>query len=147
MDGTNDADPFLPIPSGKGLYPGDPGYPGTYKDNMQQMIDAINGMGKQVCLAKPPITLGDTLDGIQYVDPDTGVTNLQIKEYNQVIDELVNDLFNYITISPPNFYNYFKEIDSATGDPRYKDQFIDNLHPNGIGYQSMAQLWFDALTN
>ena len=144
--GTNDANPMLPIPSGKGLHPGDPGYPGTYKDNLQQIINAINGAGKQVCLAKPPITLGDTVNGTQYVDPDTGARNLQIKEYNQVIDELVNDFSNHIIIIPPNFYNYFKEIDPVTGNSRYKDQFSDNLHPNGIGYQSMAELWFEALT-
>ena len=145
--GTNDANPMLPIPSGKGLHPGDPGYPGTYKDNLQQIINAINGAGKMVCLAKPPITLGDTVNGTQYVDPDTGARSLQIKEYNQVIDELVNDFSNYITAIPPNLYEYFKEVDPATGNPRYEDQFSDNLHPNGIGYQSMAELWFEALTN
>jgi lysophospholipase L1-like esterase len=146
MYGTNDADPFLPIPSGKGLYPGDPGYPGTFKDNMQQMIDAINGEGKQVCLAKPLITLGDTVNGARYVDPDTGRRSQQIKEYNLVIDELVNDASNHITVTPPDFYNYFKEVDPVTGDPRYEDQYSDNLHPNGIGYQSMAALWFETLT-
>ena len=144
--GTNDANPMLPIPSGKGLHPGDPGYLGTYKDNLQQMINAINGAGKKVCLAKPPITLGDTVNGPQYADPDSGGRSQQIKEYNQVIDELVNDLSNHITVIPPNFYNYFKEVDPVTGNPRYKDQFSDNLHPNGIGYQSMAELWFEALT-
>jgi len=146
MYGTNDSDPFFPIPSGKGLHPGDPGYPGTYKDNLQQMINAINAAGKQVCLAKLLITLGDTPNGVRYVDPDIGRRSQLIKEYNEVVDELVNDPSNHITVTPPDFYNYFKEVDPATGDPRYEDQFSDNLHPNGIGYQSMAALWFGALT-
>ena len=55
-------------------------------------------------------------------------------------------LTNNITITPPDFYNYFKHIDPGTGNPRYEDQYADNLHPKGVGYQSMAGLWFDALT-
>lgn len=144
--GTNDARPWAPVPSGKGLNPGDPGYPGTYKDNMQQIIDEINNAGKEVSLAKLPIALGDSVNGVPYVDPDTGARSLLIKEYNQVIDEFVNDPTNNIIVMPPDFYNYFKDIDPATGFPRYEDQYADNLHPNGIGYQSMASLWFDALT-
>jgi lysophospholipase L1-like esterase len=144
--GTNDADPMLPIPSGKGLNPGDPGYPGTYKDNLQQIINAINSAGKQVCVAKPPIALGDTVNGARYANPDTGARSVQIKEYNQVVDELANNPSNHLTITPPNFYNYFKEVDPVIGNPRYEDQFTDNFHPNGIGYQSIAELWFEALT-
>jgi lysophospholipase L1-like esterase len=144
--GTNDARPWAPVPSGKGLNPGDPGYPGTYKDNMQQIIDAINNAGQEVCLAKIPIALGDTVNSVPYVDPDTGARSVLIKEYNEVIDEFENDPSNDITVTPPSFYNFFKEIDPGTGNPRYEDQYADNLHPNGIGYQSMAGLWFDALT-
>ena len=81
--GTNDARPWAPVPSGKGLNPGDPGYPGTYKDNMQQILDAINNAGKEVCLAKPGIALGDVADsGPPYPDPDNGARSLLIKEYN-----------------------------------------------------------------
>ena len=69
-----------------------------------------------------------------------------IKEYIEVIDELVNNPANYTRIEPPDFYSFFKEIDLDTGQARYEDQYIDGLHPNGEGYQSMAQLWFNALT-
>jgi lysophospholipase L1-like esterase len=145
--GTNDSDvTWAPVPSGRGLYPGNAGYPGTYKHNMQQMIDAINNAGKKVCLAKLPITLGDSPFSVPYPDPDNAARNVLIREYNQVIDELVNDPSNAITVAPPDFYNYFKSIDPVTGNPRYTDQYADNLHPNGLGYQSMANLWFDALT-
>lgn len=146
MYGTNDARPWAPVPSGKGLNPGDPGYPGTYKDNMQQIIDAINNKGKEVRLAKPPIALGDSASGAKYADPDIGARSVLIKQYNEVINELVNDPKNKITVIPPDFYSYFKEIDPGTGQPRYEDQYYDNIHPNGIGYQSIAELWFDALT-
>jgi lysophospholipase L1-like esterase len=144
--GTNDADIWLAVPSGRGLTPGDAGYPGTYKDNMQQIIDAINNAGKTVCLAKIPIALGDGPFSIPFPDPDNAARNLLIKEYNQVIDELVSDPSNAITVPPPDFYNYFKDIDPVTGNPRHADQYSDNLHPNGLGYQSMANLWFYALT-
>ena len=146
MYGTIDARPWAPVPSGKGLNPGHPGYPGTFKDSMQQIADAINNAGKEVILAKPPITLGDSTDTEPYPDPDTGARSVLIKEYNQVIDELVSDPLNNITVTPPDFYNYFKGIDPATGSPRYEDQYFDNLHPNGIGFQSMAEFWFNTLT-
>jgi len=144
--GTNDSDIWAPVPSGRGLNPGDAGYPGTYKDNIQQIIDAINNAGKTVCLAKIPIALGNGPFSVPFADPDNAARNLLIKEYNQVIDELVNNPLNAITVPPPDFYSYFKDIDPVTGNPRYVDQYGDNLHPNGLGYQSMANLWFDALT-
>jgi lysophospholipase L1-like esterase len=139
--GTNDG-----VPSGKGLKPGDSGYPGTFKDNMQQIIDAINDAGKEVCLAKPPIALGSTADSDPYEDPDQGTKSLWIKEYNQVIDELVNDPLNNISVAPPDFYSYFNYYDPSTNRYRYEDEYIDNLHPNGVGYHSMAQLWLESLT-
>lgn len=146
MYGTNDSDIWAPVPSGIGLNPGDAGYPGTFKDNVQNIIDAINNAGKTVCLAKIPIALGDGPFSVPFADPDNAARNIMIKEYNQVIDELVNDASNAITLVPPDFYSYFNDIDPVTGNPRYVDQYADNLHPNGLGYQSMANLWFDALT-
>jgi lysophospholipase L1-like esterase len=144
--GTNDAWPILPVPSGKGLEPGNPGYPGTFKDNMQQIIQAINNDEKEVCLAKPPIALGDSADGEPYEDPDNGQRSLLIKEYNEVIDELVSDSSNQIDIIPPDFYGYFNYYDPQAGTYRYEIEYFDNLHPNGQGYHSMAEQWFEALT-
>ena len=120
--GTNDADPiFANVPSGKGLNPGDAGYNGSYKDNMQKMISAIKTVGKIPYLAKVPYTL----------DP---ARNANILEYNQVIDELVT--VNTITVTPPDFYGWFQANQGQLADP---------LHPNGAGYQSMANLWRNAL--
>jgi lysophospholipase L1-like esterase len=55
--------------------------------------------------------------------------------YNQAINELV--AANNITVIPPDFYTWFQN------NPNQLQS--DGLHPNGIGYQSMANLWFNAL--
>jgi lysophospholipase L1-like esterase len=136
--GTNDSSGLLPVPSGYGLELGDDGYDGTFKDNMQQIVDLINGEGKEVCLSKVPIARGQTANSEPFPDPENASRNIIIQEYNAVIDELVQEDSNGIVVNPPDFYNYFKD--------HLWDEFYDNLHPNGVGYQSMADLWFYALT-
>jgi lysophospholipase L1-like esterase len=119
--GTNDA--VTPVPSGSGLHPGDAGYPGSFKDNMQQIITAVKNAGKLPYLGKVPYSIG------QYL-----ARNTLYQTYNQVIDQLVAE--NNITVIPPDFYTWFQN---------HQNQFSDDLHPNGIGYQSMANLWQSAL--
>ena len=122
--GSNDADTFFggPTPSGKGLLPGNAGYSGSYKDNMQRIISAIVFGGKTPYLAKVPYC-------------STSRCDLQsIQEYNAVIDELV--VANLISVVPPDFYSWFQA---------HTSQLADGLHPNGTGYQSMANLWATAL--
>jgi lysophospholipase L1-like esterase len=143
--GTNDARPWLPVPSGLGLGSNSTGYLGSFKDNMQQIIDAINADGRETCLAKAPIALGDCYGCEPYPDPDTGPRSVLIKEYNEVIDELVNESSNLIDIIPPDFYSYFNYYDSQAESYRYEIEYADNLHPNGQGYRSMAEQWFEAL--
>jgi lysophospholipase L1-like esterase len=121
--GTNDA-LFPAVPSGLGLKPGDVGYSGSYKDNMQTMISAILAAGKTPYLAKVPYTL-DSMTDI-----------LRIQDYNRVVDELIFD--NLIMVIPPDLYTYFQSNPSKLSS--------DGIHPNGAGYQSMANLWFTALT-
>ena len=135
--GTNDSSIFMPVPSGKGLNPGDAGYPGTFKDNMQQIVDAINAAGKVAALAKVPITLADCSTCPFSPDPSVEQKNAFIRDFNMVIDELVADSGNNITIAPPDFYTYF--------EANYATEYSDYLHPNGMGYDSMAELWFEAL--
>ncbi len=122
--GTNDA--WGPFPSGLGLYPGEEGYPGTFKDNMQRIITEIENAGKVPYLAKVPAAFGN----FSYFNP-------YLQEYNQVIDELKDE--NNINIVPPDFYCHF------TNNPYEMDP--DGLHPNGTGYQSMAEIWLDTLLN
>ena len=120
--GSNDA--FIPVPSGWNLMPGDPGYAGTFKDNMQRMITAIEQSGKIPYLAKIPFSNGS----FAFLTTFTA-------EYNSVVDELA--VSNGIDVVPPNLYCLFES---------YPNQLSDGLHPNGVGYQSMAQWWLDALT-
>jgi len=137
--GTNDSNVFMPTPTGLGLHPGDPGYPGTFKANLQQMIDTINAAGKTAVLGKVPIALAGCGGCPVYADPDQGQRNVQfIKPYNQVIDELVANPANHLLITPPDFYAHFLQT--------YPTEYGDDIHPNGLGYQSIARLWCQALT-
>ncbi|GMQ88581.1 MAG: hypothetical protein BMS9Abin09_0009 [Gammaproteobacteria bacterium] len=133
--GTNDSGGSLPLLSGLGLNPGDPGYTGSYKDYLQQIIDAVvpappAGAGKLVFFPKiPPFLSSSTRDA-------------KVQEYNQVIDELVARLkidypSGYLNYTPPDFHSYF------TANP--SEMISDLIHPNGTGYQSMGRLWCEAL--
>jgi len=85
------------------------------------------------------VTLADCGSCTPYPVPDQGARNvLFVKPYNQVIDELVADPANYLTVTPPDFYGHFVQT--------YPTEYADILHPNGLGYQSMARLWCQALT-
>jgi len=123
MYGTNDARLSVPVPSGKGLRPGEPGYNRSYKDNLQKILSAILAAGRIPYLAKVPYTAWGTIN------------ILSIQDYNVVIDELV--VANNIAVTPPDFYTYFQ---------KHPDELVDGLHPNKTGYESMANLWFQALT-
>ncbi|MGI9284974.1 MAG: GDSL-type esterase/lipase family protein, partial [Pseudomonadales bacterium] len=131
MYGMNDAGPPTPVPSGLGLNPGDGGYPGSFKDNMQRIINVIVADGKQAVVARINIALGDSATGPQYPDPETGARSVLVQEYNQVI---VSELSNR-TLGPDFFTFYLNNA----------GQYSDNIHPDGIGYQSMADLWRQVL--
>jgi lysophospholipase L1-like esterase len=132
--GTNDSH-NLRVPSGEGLSPSNPGYAGSFKDNMQQIINAIVASNKIPILAKLPITFGTSSRSNPFTDPDNAQRNFLIQEYNRVIEELISA--NNLQTAVPDFYNYFRAN---------RAQMSDNLHPNGLGYQSMAELWSNALT-
>lgn len=126
--GTNDAF-WEQTPSGLGLQPQDPGYLGSYKDYMSQILDLVVVAGKQASLAKlPPIT-----SNLGAVPTPPAVMNQFIQEYNQVIDELVVE---YGLPPAPDFYSYF------AANP---GELADGVHPTGVGYQEMAARWADAL--
>jgi lysophospholipase L1-like esterase len=116
--GTNDANPFVSTPSGLGM---NPAPAGSYKANLQQMINLIKNSNKTPYLAKVPFTL----DAARIA---------KILEYNQVIDELV--AANGISAPPPDYYGWFQA---------HQDELADSLHPDGVGYQSMAALWRNVL--
>jgi lysophospholipase L1-like esterase len=106
----------------------------TYKANIQAIMTAIKNAEKIPYLAKVP-----------YVDPTNPLfpaglnfSDAAIHLYNQAIDELAADPLNGISVVPPDFYGWFQ---SHTG------QLDDGIHPTGTGYQSMATLWFNELTD
>jgi len=129
--GANDSSGGSPTPDGLGLsctnlinFTGcDSGYLGSFKHNLQQVLNAANAVGKSVYLGKTsPHLLNTTRDAL-------------IAQYNQVVDELVSE--NGSGYVPANFHSYF------TAHP---DEFdADGLHPAGIGYVSMGRLWCQTL--
>ena len=96
---------------------------GNYKNNMQTIVSAIFAAGKTPYLAKVPYT------------SNSNYSISSVQEYNVVIDELIAE--NSLTVGPPDLYALFQDPGLLSGD---------GLHPNGVGYQSMAEQWFNALT-
>ena len=133
MFGTNDANPDIHVPVE------------TFKNNMQQMIDIVKNAGKEPILAKIPRVLGDSNLSLSYeergIDPEDGETNIDIKAYNIVIDELVSD--NDIIVIPPDFYTYFKETYGDTYSTTEQDGYADTIHPDGLGYHDIAEIWLN----
>ena len=102
----------------------DPAVPrDTYKANMQAIITAIKNAGKTPFLAKVPYTT-------EILEKDLAA----IQDYNTAIDELVVE--NGISATPPDFYSYFQAN---------QDRLADGTHPDGLGYQGMADRWLNAL--
>jgi lysophospholipase L1-like esterase len=90
---------------------------------MQQIITSILNAGKTPILAKVLYQTNPSKDPL-------------IQQYNQVIEELASQN-NLQTIPRPDFYTFFKNNPSL---------LPDGLHPNGSGYQSMATLWYNAIS-
>jgi len=116
--GANDQ--LSTLPSGLGTDP--EGYPHSYKSYLQQMIDMITNAGIKVYIGKNLYKKNDA------------ARNLEYEQYNEVIDELVEE--NGILITPPPFFEYFKH---------HPEQQGDFIHPDGFGYRAMANLWRNAL--
>ena len=162
--GTNDSDPGHPVPSGLNKRDGDSGYPGTFKDNMQRLINAVHASGKIALLAKAPIRYGDcsgntgTYTCDSYVQrgilpPEDATANGFVREYNLVVDELIQE--NGLELDPigspgvlfiaPDLYTYFNVPVLELDGEGKSSKFSDWLHPNGEGYQDMANLWLQSL--
>lgn len=136
MFGTNDANRVLPVPSGFSLSKSHPDYPGTYKDNMEQIARKIILAGKEPVLAKAPYAKGDKVN-----------LNTMIQQYNNVVDELVNDKYS-IVVAPPDFYTWFENHqDQIWSEFMFDANATDNIHPKHTGYQAMADKWLYHLTH
>ena len=98
-------------------------------------------------LAKLPIVLGDGASGTKYSDPANPPSESQgdyVIQYNQIIQNLKDNPANNITEQPADLWTLFNE--NVPGGKRYEFEYFDNLHPNGTGYQSMANRWLIPLT-
>ena len=116
--GTNDQkDPT--VPSGLGS---SPPTSGSYKFNIQRIITAAKNAGITPILARMHPLVGSRAS-----------RDFIIKEYNQVVDELINE--NGLQ-QPPDFHCYF------SANPQF---LPDGVHPNGEGYVRQAGIWDDSI--
>ncbi len=116
-----------------------------FKTNMQMMIDNVVSAGMEPAVAKVNIALGDTneVSNGTYPDPNAGSRSVAIQGFNTAIDELkAENAASFIT-AIPDFYELFYQ--GGAPNPRYETEYLDNIHPNRTGYQSMADTWVDLL--
>lgn len=94
---------------------------GTYVDSI---LDSIRSAGKQPFIARLPHA--------------TSSANARIDAYNQAIDDLLKEPANSdIYVIPPDFQCYF-DANPELINP-------DHIHPTGVGYKAMAQLWYQLI--
>jgi len=144
MYGTNDARTYDTTPSGLGLNEGDAGYAGSFKDNVQQMITKIKNANKEPILAKIPRVLGNYNASDVSPDPDSLGRNVNIREFNEVIDELIM-INNSIIVTPPDFYDEFNTTYPTNNNNYTEPGYANAVHPDGAGYSSMAGWWNEKL--
>ena len=126
--GTNDAS--TSIPSGLGCAAD--ACAGTFKGNMQALVDSLNAAGKTVYIAHPPPAFGSNPP---YSNPLNRSRNRRIQEYNEVID---NELSG--ANSGPELFSFF--LSPAVNR---LSLFRDGTHPNALGHLVIAHLWHDTL--
>jgi lysophospholipase L1-like esterase len=127
MYGTNDSS--VPVSSGKTCTEADfvaaePACEGTYKNMVRDVILTVKAAGKHPLLALVPYTTNSSFN------------NTYIQDYNIVAAQLINE--HNLATDAPDFYTYFQTNPT---------QLDDGVHPNGTGYQAMANLWYQELTN
>jgi lysophospholipase L1-like esterase len=133
--GTNDANGL--IPSGIGCT--GTSCNGTFKGNMQLLVDKLTAAGVVPVVAIPPPIWPRPDD--TSTDPWTSTLNNRIREYMTVIQGGVGEPGLSGIALGPDFFGFF--MPSATEN--YRSLFSDTLHPNGLGYRVMSYLWHNAL--
>jgi lysophospholipase L1-like esterase len=128
--GTNDS--LASIPSGSGC--SGAACSGTFKGNMQALINTLNAAGKTVSIARVPPVFGS--GGVPFPNPLTAARNTNyVQPYNSVI---ATELTGYQT--GPDLFSYF--LSAAVN--RFS-LFADTLHFNALGHLVFAHLWHNAL--
>lgn len=126
--GTNDA--LSAIPAGAGC--SEISCDGTFKGNMQVLIDQLDDAGKTVHVALVPPVFGFSTP---FSNPVSNTINARIRAYNNII---INELDGYLP--GPDLYGYF------LGDGNNRFSLIsDMLHPNALGHAVISYLWHNAL--
>jgi lysophospholipase L1-like esterase len=117
-----------------------------YRTNLRKIIRAVEDAGKRPLLAKIPI-LYRGKDAMQppcdAASASAQTVNQRIREYNEVIGQLAAEYNLEVErgrpLTPPDFYGYFESTNVDAAGKSVK--FDDCVHPNDMGYQSMARLW------
>jgi lysophospholipase L1-like esterase len=128
--GTNDATATTPTPPGNTCSEADlanevVGCNATFKSYIRTSILALKAAGKIPLLALVPYNKGAT-----------ATQNTAINNYNSAIGQLIVE--HNLAIEPPNLYTYFQTN---------QNQLVDMVHPDGTGYQAVANLWYKELTD
>ena len=126
MLGTNDSSGLTPIDSGFDCTGA--GCDGTYRGNMQAIIDLLLSNGITPIIAYPPPAFGDKAGRNKTILRNV---ELGLEGYIPVIQTKLSG--HQIG---PDFYSYFLDA----GQDRIS-LFIDDLHPNALGHLLMAHLW------
>jgi chitodextrinase len=102
---------------------------GTFKQNMQILVDKIVASGKTPVVGLvPPV--------FQSSDPLNTTRNQTIQEYNSVISNELTDI-----VPGPDLFSYF-----LSPTVNRSSLFGDPYHPNSLGHVVNAHLWNNALT-
>lgn len=129
--GTNDSQ--IPVLSGKGCTGSS--CAGTFKENMQVLVDTIVSAGKVAVVGRVPPAFGSFSEG-PFSDPLNAQRNQLIQDYNWVIENELTD-----TEVGPDFFSFF-----LSEDVNRSSLFPDYVHPNGLGHPVIAHLWHNNIT-
>ena len=130
--GTNDT--FRPILSGQGC--SGAACNGTYKGNMQTLVDKIRWLDYPTNTVPSFVEIRVALPPPEFTQatPWTSVANNRLREYITVIQSELTGI-----TTGPDFFGYFMPSSDATTHRR--TLFADALHPNGLGYKILSTLW------
>lgn len=130
MLGTNDS---RDTPSGLGCS-GDSCI-GTFKGNMDTIVESLSADGKGVIVARIPPVFANSSRDDAVEQPLELMRNQRIQQYNAVIDNELQDI-----AKGPDFFGYFL----GDGVNRFS-LYREPIHPNSLGYAVKAHLWQNAL--
>lgn len=126
--GTNDAKAAIPFDSGvncteQNFLDGVPTCFGTFKYYMREMVVQLQGIGKVPILVQVP-----------FANNQPTFVQDRIQDYNTAILDLADK--RNLAVTPPDFHTHFQT---------YPLELYDDIHPNGIGYRSIATMLYNEL--